>query len=732
MTPIASIIEGRHRPAPIDHRGLLFPESDLRAATIRATTPRYEAVWGSVVERADAVRAAGSLALPEDTATLYYYARGRLMDLALAAVVTRDHGYVEAYKTVVEDLAGRELNFWIGPEYPNRPRFQVYEGGKRSTGELETAALASGLAISFDWIRQLLPQATRELIYGLLIGTAYPLLRNSTLFQSERWVMNHLCVIASALTLVAFTVEGIRADVESTRGDEPFLFPDADAERIAADGIPIDDDVALVSSALGSWMATIDSDGSYGEGFHYWAYPVNCLSFALEALANVRSIELPEMSCIARSLEWAVSNQVGLYEHPEFDRPVAISVNTYDCPYVFQMEAPEVLLYLRRFASPLAAWYIERFLLPDPPRPDALHTAFHYCPAALIALDDPDVAPRSPQELCLPPSRVFHDTGFVHLRGGWDGMTGAAGDTVFALASGGGGRANSHQHLDKNSVSLFSRGEYWIVDPGHSCYRGGTHSAYDRRTYAHNTLCFDGADQDLAFVEMGMKPEERKPVISHHNRAEIVCKRHYRFFDYVASDGRRCYEPWLAAFTRRIWFVRDDYFVIWDRVDAGAHAGAPTLGFNLNNRDGALTIDAEGPSLRARRPNSDLSVQVLAPASAGFDFSDGRLHLAYQIVPGTPVEGAAGTARRIDFVLPGSQRVFDLVWLVAPLDTGETAPVVRSIAAPGTRAAGASSASQPPSGDVCACDIDFRGRTVTMLLGERSVVRFPGDVEYTV
>lgn len=720
MTPLARIVGTRRARSAVDYRGLLFPQPQLDAVSVRATTDRYEAVWSSVLASADAVRTAGSLELPDDTATVYYHARGRLMNLALAAVVTRDPGYVSTYESIIDDLAGRDLNFWIGPDYPNRPRYQVYEGRRRYTGELETAALASGLAISFDWIRTLLSLPTRERVYGLLLGSAYPLLKNSTLFQSERWVMNHLCVITSALTLVALSVEGIRAEVQPPGDEEPILFTGEDADRIKAEGVPIDADIDLISGALGSWMATIDADGSYGEGFHYWAYPVNCLFFALEALANVREIELPEMSCLARSLEWAVYNQVGLFDHAEFDRPVAISVNTYDCPYVFQMEAPEVLLYLRRFASPLAAWYIEQFLLPDPPRPDALHTAFHECPAALVALDVPEVAPRSPGDLCLPPSRVFHDTGFVYLRDGWSGVASASGDTVFSLASGGGGRANSHQHYDKNSVSLFSRGEYWIVDPGHSCYRGEIHGAYDRRTHAHNTLCFDAADQDLAFVEKGMKPEERKPVISHHNRAEVVCKRHYPRFDYVASDGRRCYEPWLAGFTRRVWFIRDDYFVIWDHVDPGDHPGAPSLGINLNNRDGELSLDADGPILRARRPNSDLAVQVLAPASAGFDFSDGRLHLAYHILPGMPVEGEPGTAQRVDFALDGQPRAFDLVWLVAPLERGEAAPRVRG------------AADEPGAGGVLARRIDFRGRAVTLLIGERSLLRFPGGAEYTV
>ena len=71
-----------------------------------------------------------------------------------------------------------------------------------------------------------------------------PLLLNSTLFQMENWVMNHLCVIASALVQLLLLTE-----------DDPERSPD----------------LTTALEALRLWCAKIESDGSYGEGYHYWS-----------------------------------------------------------------------------------------------------------------------------------------------------------------------------------------------------------------------------------------------------------------------------------------------------------------------------------------------------------------------------------------------------------------------------------------------------------------------------
>jgi hypothetical protein len=626
--------------------GVFFGPDRWSLVRERVVDPRYAAVWDRVRSETRRVAQAGSLVLPEDTLTVYYFARRRLMDLALTARVTDDPVFRTSLDGAIAWLCDRDLDFWIGPHYPNRPRFQVYHGQKLATGELETATLASGMAIALDWAGDLIDPETRANADRTLDEKAHLLLRNSTLFQSENWVMNHLCVIASALTLVVLRLN---------RHDR-------------------DSDLDLIIRALESWMRTMEDDGSYGEGFHYWSYPVNCLALALLALDR-RGIRPGAVECLRPCFRWALYNQVGRWNFEGYANPVATAVNTYDSPFLFQMEAPEVLLYANLFGDPLAAWYIERFLLPPLDRPDCLHAAWHPADGLLLALHDPAVQAAGPQELCLPPTRSFQDTGFTYIRDGWSGLDGPEGDLVCSLLSGGGGRTNSHQHYDKNSLSLFAGGEYWIVDPGHSCYRGEAHQTVDTRTRWHNTLSFDGEDQNLEFVERGMSAEERRAVISHHNRAEILHRRSYPPLDYVVSEARRCYEPALGAFRRHLWYLRGPkLLVVWDQIDPGDHPGVMSWGLNLNNRDGRLTCETAGGRISASRPRSKLLIHVLFPEGVQLERSEGRIHDAYHILPDQPVEGKPGSALRLSLQL-GCAPV-DLVWIMAPLARGQKEPAI--------------------------------------------------------
>ena len=74
----------------------------------RASDSRYQDLWARIRRAADGVTRAGKLELPEDTFLVYYYVRQRLMDLALATLVTRDRSYADAVDRVVRDLATRD------------------------------------------------------------------------------------------------------------------------------------------------------------------------------------------------------------------------------------------------------------------------------------------------------------------------------------------------------------------------------------------------------------------------------------------------------------------------------------------------------------------------------------------------------------------------------------------------------------------------------------------------
>lgn len=636
-------------------KGLFFKDESIAIIKKRIKQDKFQYIWQDIISTADRMVAEGSLAWSDDTFTIYYYTRKRLMDLAMAAIITKDTRYISTLKKILRKLSSRDLNFWIGPEYPNRPRYQIYKGEKISTGELETATLATGMAVAYDWTYGLLDKDDRDIIIECLRDKAYLLLKNSTMFQSEKWVMNHLCVIASALTVVLLILK-----------DEK--------------GIDFKKDLKLIKKALGLWMRTMDNDGSYGEGYHYWAYPVNCLFFAIHSLKQLHNIDLPEINCLKNSFEWALYNQVGKYSFGQFDNPVSVAVNTYDSPYLFQMEAPEVLLYSSYFKNPLARWYIDNFLLTKISRPDALHTVWHECNSLLLPLYDEEQKSSSPSDLCLGSSRVFHDTGFVYLRDSWQGLDKVDGkQTVFSLLSGGGGKANSHQHYDKNSFSLFARGEYWIVDPGHSCYRGEKHKKYDTRTLSHNTLAIDGKNQQLDFVERGMEHSERKQYTSHHNRAEVVCKRLYKEIEYVASEGKRCYQPYLNQYLRQVWYVKPEYFLIKDRIDLGEHHGNIISGFNLNNIDGKLEYKLDDGKLMASRPESDLFIQVIAPSGMGFKVEEGILHYAYHILPDQDVEGEIGSAIRFNFDIEKGVETLELVYIIVPMEKGKDVPEVNVV-----------------------------------------------------
>lgn len=618
--------------------GLFFDESDVAGIRSRASKQRYSHLWITIRNVADHIAEYRCLVWEEDTFTIWYYVRNRLMDLALCVLVEEKREHVDALNGILQELCAMNLEFWQGPLYPNRPRTIIYRGEELLAGELETAQLAMGISIAYDWGYGYLTQETRTAVQNALREKAIPLLYHSACFQSENWVMNHLCVISSGLLLACLVMKN------------------RDEWR---------EQIETAKKGLELWMNKVEDDGSYGEAYHYWAYPVNCLFFGLYSARHVLGEEIPGTWRMGPSFIWALNNQVGKYNLEGFDAPAAVAVNQYDCPYVFQMEAPEALLYTRIFKMPLAQWYIEKFLLEGLGRPDCLHHVWHTCSSILLALDDEELRPCPPEKMGLSKSYYFADTGFVFMRDSWKKCGEMGGDTVLALQSGGGGRSSSHEHFDKNSICLYSRGEYFLVDPGHSCYRGGSHQAYDTMTSSHNTLNLEGQNQSLEFLEAGMLHNEARKCRSFQNQAFVVGKNFAESVSYIASDAHRCYEPALKAFVRRIWYVRPDYFVIWDHIDGSNTEGELNNSINVNQYDGKTCVRETKSGLMIERPNADLEVEYLYPPLSGFEKRDAKLHTAYHILPNQKVEGDWGSALRFTprSLKPEERRV-DFVWIL--------------------------------------------------------------------
>ena len=317
---------------------IFLAAEDVARLRSQIHNPHMARIWERTRRTADRIAGEQSVSFAEDTMELWYVFRNRCIDLGIALLATGEKRYARAAHAVLQDLAQRSVDFWQGPHYPNRPRTQMVDGVETLVGELETAQLTMGLALLYDLAYEHLAEEDRALALHLLRQRAYPLLRASVRFQSQKWVMNHLCVIASAWLAALL------------------LLPKGEREEA---------DFALAVHSLNLWLGNLESDGSYGEGYHYWAYPVNCLYFALQALRNALGMRLEREGRLARAFEWALYHQAGIIREAGYEKPIAASVNFHDCPRFFQMEAPEALLFANLMGNSVAQWYIQRFLLED-------------------------------------------------------------------------------------------------------------------------------------------------------------------------------------------------------------------------------------------------------------------------------------------------------------------------------------------------------------------------------
>lgn len=623
---------------------IFLAAEDVARLRSQIHNPHMARIWERTRRTADRIAGEQSVSFAEDTMELWYVFRNRCIDLGIALLATGEKRYARAAHAVLQDLAQRSVDFWQGPHYPNRPRTQMVDGVETLVGELETAQLTMGLALLYDLAYEHLAEEDRALALHLLRQRAYPLLRASVRFQSQKWVMNHLCVIASAWLAALL------------------LLPKGEREEA---------DFALAVHSLNLWLGNLESDGSYGEGYHYWAYPVNCLYFALQALRNALGMRLEREGRLARAFEWALYHQAGIIREAGYEKPIAASVNFHDCPRFFQMEAPEALLFANLMGNSVAQWYIQRFLLEDLSRPEeSLHVYWHRADALLLALYRPEARSLSPQQAGWATARCFMDTGYQFLRSGWNMES----DLVFAMESGGGTRSRAHEHHDRNSFLLYAKGELFLADPGHSCYRGALHNAYDTRTRAHSTWAVPGEEQSLAYLEMGMRAEEAQQYPSYYNAA-IPAQQLHPEISLVDSQARRCYSPAWRDYTRRAFLVYGRYILLWDSVDTGRPEGGPECPLTLNARDGNLQLRQVANGYRLLRPRGDLYLYAASSDGAlSFREEPGILHDAYHIRPGMKVEGKPGSAVRLVLCAGGAR--FESVMVLYPLEKEETPPEV--------------------------------------------------------
>ena len=158
-------------------------------------------------------------------------------------------------------------------------------------------------------------------------------------------------------------------------------------------------------------------------------------------------------------------------------------------------------------------------------------------------------------------SVAFTSGGYYVMRDGW---TSESNFLLFDCGPHGAGNCG-HAHADALSIDVAANGQTVVVDPG-TCTYTGSKDVRDwfRSSSAHNTLTVDDQSSSVSAEAFSWSSIARSDCLSWIS---------HDCFDYVAGahDGfGRLPQP--AEHTRRILFIKDNYWVIRDSVESdGAH-----------------------------------------------------------------------------------------------------------------------------------------------------------------
>ncbi len=171
----------------------------------------------------------------------------------------------------------------------------------------------------------------------------------------------------------------------------------------------------------------------------------------------------------------------------------------------------------------------------------------------------------------------------------------------------------AHQHADQNSFVINAYGDKLAIDGGYYDHWGSPHfRGYSTLTQAHNTIMVNGRGQSV--------------------RTDGADGRITGYFDspnfgYVAGDasGAKVYNGLLTRFDRQIVFVKPDYVVIFDQLEAPEPS---TFTWQLLSHTEQPIQLTESRKFRIERPLAQLEGEMLLPASL-----DSRVEKAFEISP---------------------------------------------------------------------------------------------------
>lgn len=328
-------------------------------------------------------------------------------------------------------------------------------------------------------------------------------------------------------------------------------------------------DLAINSTI--TYLGLLEKDGSYFEGLSYIDFAFRSLFPFMDANDRLKG-----------DVDWA--NYVNFRGVLEFITALQNGIRQDGLPDIINISDARDSVFVcvpawiaKRTGDPLGQFVADRFSVPG------FYADFFWY--------DPD-HPSAPPDESLKNKRL--DLEWIVARSGWE-----PNDTVLGFRS---GNPSNHEHADRNSMMLKSRGERLLTDPFGAAYNSNDAHWLLRLTESHNAVLVDGRGHQYHNGEQGTNEGEAKAeIVAYNDNGDVI--------DWAsdATHGYKLVNENITSVVRSVCFSKPDVVVLVDRITS-VRPSEVTVRFHPDNRDESaeLVVDPFN-TFEIRRPNATLS-----------------------------------------------------------------------------------------------------------------------------
>lgn len=418
--------------------------------------------------------------------------------------------------------------------------------------------------------------------------------------------------------------------------------------------------------------ATIETDGSYAEGYGYFSYPVEQLFSAALVMTPKEIQSAFGSSSLKGSMTWRIYGH--LFDIEEDGTPGAMRISFGDNPYgnreMYAADKTSLFMMLV-YKDGVAKWIRSKY-------------GSRNCLDGILLqakLPSQTVPTISPMGAKLPLVKAFED-GENYIRSSWNDE-----GIVLAMKTGdGGSRVDySHNRPELNNIAMGAFGEYLIVTPGAASYRSKVHVEYDVCTRSANTITIDGMNQKSPMWPMYQEGrwDNRNVVVRDTSHADLTrCEALPDGGAILVSDAKGIYHIEMSEATRSVRFIPvgdGGFFIVRDKM---ATADGSTHHFDYRyhifNRDEKTIITGNScKTLKIEREKADLYIAVFSPVKLKFKKENGYMHhpIGRDYSENGPKQGFPGSAIGLDWSVDASG--LDITAVLYPVRKGERSPKIK-------------------------------------------------------